>query len=117
MRITLDIDCIKVKVAPDDDTAAVIAQILGTVTAINERMFTMAAADDLRREVQETKDIAGKVDAAVQLIADLKPALADAVANNTGLTAAEVADLAAQLDTAQVAIAGEGGKLDTAKAP
>lgn len=106
---------------PDGGTAAKLDHVVATVDLINERMFTMAAADDLRREIQETKDIvasqAGKIDAVVQALADLKQALADALANGTGLTAAEVQQMAADLDAAQAAIAADDAKLDAAVAP
>lgn len=81
----------------------------------------MAAKEDILREVAETEakvtEMAGKVDAAVQLIADLKAALDEAAANNTGLTAAEVQDMAARLDAAQTAMSSQEQKLDDAVAP
>lgn len=97
---------VTLKFQPDDDTAAVIAQILAAVTATNERTQTMATAfETLQDEMQQTR---AKVDALVAGLADLRSQLAANQAN--GLTPDQVAALVQLADDTQAAAdAGLGG--------
>ena len=110
---------ITIKYKDDEETAALLSEIVGTITAINQKVNSMSQeADALRREVQETQEkvvaTEAKVAQVVTFIADLRAQLEGALA--TGLTPVEVAALAASLDGAQAKLAASDAALDTAMA-
>lgn len=96
-------------IATQQTTISLLLQLIRKVNTMS------AQADDLRREIQETKD---KVAQLLQFVADLKQQLADALANATGLTNDEVAVLAKDLDALQSDIdAGIGAPAPTPAPP
>lgn len=110
---------LKVTLDPDEVTAALLRHISSQLAALIEKVVQMSQeADDLRREVAETKagvaSMQVKVTEVLSFVAQLKAALANAT---EGLTAAEVAQMAADLDAAQQDLAGSTTLIDVAVAP